>query len=285
MPAPPIDALISPTLKYVREGWWNAEFTEFLVETLHPRPGNRILDVGCGEGLAEVSIGHLHISQVRQVGIDLIESKAVAARHEAAAHNLRASFAAGDAVRLPFAADVFDAVYCVAVLQHVPDLDAAIGEMARVTRRGGRIVAVEPDNSARYGYSSIPEGARAFAAAARFFTARAAARGDGPEPAVGPKLAALFARHGVEPMQVRLFPVAEVLLSPPPAERWQLRRHAVERTVAVTRDEMVGASVRAAGREYLDALDAYAAAAVAAPATFVEIQHTLLFATVGQRVD
>jgi ubiquinone/menaquinone biosynthesis C-methylase UbiE len=281
MATPPIDALVSPTLKHVREGWWNAEFTEFLVETLHPRPGNRMLDVGCGEGLAEVSIGHMHISQVRQIGIDRVVDQAIAARHESAAHNLRASFAAGDAVALPFAAGVFDAVYCVAVLQHVRDLDAAIAEMARVTRRGGRLVAVEPDNSARYLYSSIPQGQQALAAAARFFAATAAARGDGPEAAVGPKLPSLFARHGVEPIQVRLFPVAEVLLASPPPERWQLRRQAVERAMAGAND----GAVRAAGSDYLAALDAYAAASRVAGSTFVEIQHTLLFATVGQRLE
>ena len=66
-----IDALTSPTLKHLREAWWDDEFTAFLAETLKPRPGNRILDVGCGEGLAEVAIGRLHISQVRLVGVDL----------------------------------------------------------------------------------------------------------------------------------------------------------------------------------------------------------------------
>ena len=281
MAAPPVDAFVAPTLKNVREGWWSAEFTEFLVETLQPRPGNRILDVGCGEGLAEVSIGHMHISQVRQVGVDWAVDKAIAARRESAAHNLRASFAAGDARSLPFAAGAFDAVYCVAVLQHVRDLGAAIAEMARVTRKGGRLVAVEPDNSARFLYSSIPQGEQALAAAAKFFAAMAAAQGDGREAAVGPKLPALFARHGVEPMQVRLFPVAEVLLASPPAERWQQRRQGVERAVASTDD----AGTRAAGRDYLAALDAYAAASRVAGAMFVEIQHTLLFATVGQRED
>ena len=37
-----IDAFVSPTLKHLRERWWDDEFTEFLVETLKPRPGNRI---------------------------------------------------------------------------------------------------------------------------------------------------------------------------------------------------------------------------------------------------
>ena len=45
-----IDALTSATLKHLREAWWDDAFTAFLEETLAPRPGNRILDVGCGEG-------------------------------------------------------------------------------------------------------------------------------------------------------------------------------------------------------------------------------------------
>src|SRR5262245_32008503 len=52
-----IDALTSPTLKHLREAWWDDVFTEFVTETLKPRSGNRILDVGCGEGLAEVALG------------------------------------------------------------------------------------------------------------------------------------------------------------------------------------------------------------------------------------
>ena len=35
-----IDALAAPTLKHVRDLWWDDTFTEFLVETLRPRPGN-----------------------------------------------------------------------------------------------------------------------------------------------------------------------------------------------------------------------------------------------------
>ena len=43
-----LDALTSSTLKHLREQWWTDTFTEFLVETLRPRAGKRILDVGCG---------------------------------------------------------------------------------------------------------------------------------------------------------------------------------------------------------------------------------------------
>ena len=95
-----VDALTSPTLKNLREHWWDDDFTEFLAETLRPRPGNRILDVGCGEGLAEVAIGRLQVSQVRLFGLDLVPSKAAAAKRVTESHNQRVSFTSGDAMRL-----------------------------------------------------------------------------------------------------------------------------------------------------------------------------------------
>ena len=50
-------------------------------------------------------------------------------------------------------------------------------------------------------------------------------------------------------------------------------------------DQAPNEDVRVLGRAYLAALDAYAAEAQTAGSTFVEIQHTMLFATVGQRVE
>ena len=274
----PIDGFKSATLKDLRERWWTDDFTEFLVETLRPRPGNRILDVGCGQGLAEVSLGRLHISQIRLVGIDLAVSKVVAALQETKSHNQRVGFAAADACQLPFRDGVFDSLYCVAVLQHIVDAGAAVAEFARVTGRNGRIVAVEPDNSARYLFSSTPTGANAFDLSRQFFTAATDARGERTDDQIGPKLPALFAAHDIEPIDVRLFPVSHTRLQPPSADVWKERRDAVERVVErVTRKD-----VRELGRELLLSLTTYEAEAAAATA-FVEIQHTMLFATVGQK--
>ena len=276
-----IDALTSPTLKYLRERWWNDDFAEFLAETLRPRPGNRILDVGCGEGIAEVRIGRLHVSQVRLVGVDLMIERVMIARHETAAHNQHVGFAAADACHLPFRDGVFDSTFCVAVLQHIGDVDTAVGEFARVTIAGGRVLAVEPDNSARYSYAAAPAGVRAFEMSTRFFAALAAARGDAADAAVGPRLPTLFARHGIESLDVRLFPVSQTCLGAPPDQVWQQRRASVERAIA----EAPGDSVRALGRDYLDVLDLYAAEARKAGSAFVEIQNTMLFATVGQKTE
>jgi SAM-dependent methyltransferase len=273
-----IDALTSATLKHLREAWWDDEFTEFLAETLRPRPGNRILDVGCGEGLAEVAIGRLRVSQLELVGVDLVVSKVAAARQETRSHNQRVQFAAGDASHLPFRTGAFDSIYVVAVLQHVRDVEAAVAELARVTAPRGRVVAVEPDNSARYGFSSTPAGRRAFELSGPFFAALSGLPPGSRGPALGPNLPALFGAHGIEPIEVRLFPVSQAWLGAPDDAVWQERRGAVQRLLE-------GASEAAhwLGREYLGALDAYEAEARQAGSAFVEIQNTMLFATVGQK--
>jgi SAM-dependent methyltransferase len=274
-----IDAFTSATLKHLREHWWDDDFTEFLAETLRPRAGNRILDVGCGEGLAEVSIGRLHVSQIRLYGVDLVIAKVVRAKQETAAHNQRVRFAAADACRLPFRTGAFDSLFCVAVLQHIGDVDSALAECARVTAPGGRVLAVEPDNSARYVFSSVPSGRTAFEASRRLFSALAAARGEQADLAIGPKLPELFSRHDIDPISVRLFPVSHTRLGAPSPADWLARRQ----TVAPLVEQAASDSVRGAGHAYLAALVDYERDATSAGSAFVEIQNTMLFATVGQR--
>lgn len=274
-----IDALTSPTLKYLRERWWNDDFNDFLIETLRPRPGNRILDVGCGEGIAEVRLGRLHVSQMRLFGVDLMIERVMIARHEAAAHNQRVGHAAADACNLPFKDGVFDSTFSVALLQHIADADAAVREFARVTSSGGRIIAVEPDNAVRYAYSSTAAGVRAFDMSRKFFAAVADARGDVTAIDVGPRLATLFGRYGIEPLEVRLFPVSQTRLGAPADDVWARRRSSVQQII----DQAGAETVRAIGSEYLKTLDAYAEEAKHAGSSFVELQNTMLFATVGQK--
>jgi SAM-dependent methyltransferase len=274
-----IDALTSAALKHVRERWWDEAFTSFLRETLQPRPGNRLLDVGCGGGTAELNLGLSRVSQIEVVGVDIRFRRVRDALVNTRAHNVGVGFAAADAAELPFPDGSFDSTFCVAVLQHLGDVEGAVAELARVTRPGGRVLAVEPDNSARYWYSSSEIGRRAFDVGGRFFASLAAARGDVTDPAIGPKLPGLFARRGLEPLAVRLFPVSVSRLGAPPASVWDARRDAIQHIIGHAPDE----SIRRLGADYLKLLDRYAAEASAAGPSFVEIQNTMLFATVGQR--
>jgi SAM-dependent methyltransferase len=210
-------------------------------------------------------------------GLDQIVDRAAVAERTADAHNLRASFAAADACHIPFRDGTFDSTFCVAVLQHIREPGEALREFARVTRRGGRILAVEPDNSARYWYSSVQEGMTASTAARQFFDAIAKSRGEAPEARVGPQLTTLFANAGVEPLEMQVFPVSMSKLGPPEAKLWVARKRAVEAEISWAKDP----AVRTAGDEFLHAIDAYEKAAGSAGPGFVEIQSTLLFAVVG----
>jgi SAM-dependent methyltransferase len=276
-----VDALTSATLKHVRDEWWDDAFTAFLVERLRPRAGNRILDVGCGTGTAELRLSRLRVSQVTLIGVDMLADRTAIAERTADGHNMRASFAAADACHLPFPDGTFDSTFCVAVLQHIADPAVALREFVRVTRPGGRILAVEPDNAARYWYSSAPEGMKAFGAARAFFAVLARARGETLEPRVGPQLPTLFTSLEIEPLEIQLFPVSVSRLGPPEASVWSTRRAAIDAAVASASDS----SVANAAQDYVRALDEYRDAASSAGPGFVEIHSTLLFGVVGQRQE
>jgi SAM-dependent methyltransferase len=276
-----LDALTSPTLKHLREHWWNDAFTAFLEETLRPRPGKRILDVGCGTGTAEVSLARLRLSQMQLFGVDIVVDRVREANVATRGVNARVGYSAADACRLPFAAGVFDSTYCVAVLQHIRDLSGALSEIARVTRPGGRVLVVEPDNAARYWFSSVPSGMEAFEMGRRFFAGVSAARGESPAVPVGPLVPGLLAVAGVEPVSVQLFPVSVAHLGAAPATLWDSRRAAVRDAMAKAPDE----ALRRLGADYLKAIEQYSRDAASAGPAFVEIQNTMLFATVGQRSE
>lgn len=272
-----LDALTSSTLKHLRESWWNDAFTTFLSETLRPRAGNRILDVGCGTGIGEVSLSRLRVSQLELFGVDLLLDRVRAASEAARGMNAQALYAAADACHLPFQSATFDSTYCVAVLQHIRDIGRAVAELARVTRPGGRVLVVEPDNAARYWFSSVPSGTEAAELGRRFFGALAAARGEAPPSAVGPVVPFAFSAHGIEPVSVQVFPVSVSHLGSPPPSLWEARRAAVEEAMAKAPDE----SLRRLGADFRKCIDQYARDAHSAGQSFVEIQNTLLFATVG----
>jgi 2-polyprenyl-3-methyl-5-hydroxy-6-metoxy-1,4-benzoquinol methylase len=91
-----------------------------------------LLDVGCGEGVL-VHRWARHLGEGRVVGIDLEEESIQAGWAERQAPNLE--YRVMEAENLPFAADEFDLASALEVLEHVPDPEHTLSEMARCAER------------------------------------------------------------------------------------------------------------------------------------------------------
>lgn len=116
-----------------------------MLDRLAPEDGSTGLDVGCGYG-ADVAALAMRLRRGGQaVGIDVSETMIREARRRASGSRLDLRFVVGDALALPFDDDTFDVCRIETVLQHVEAPDQAVAEMARVTRRGGRMAALEFD--------------------------------------------------------------------------------------------------------------------------------------------
>ena len=117
---------------YGREGAFVHRLAGGVVEWLNPQAGERILDLGCGDGQLTSQLASMG---ARVTGVDASEAMVEAAR----ARGVDAE--QGTAERLPFPAEEFDAVFSNAVLHWVRGQDEMMGEVRRVLKRGGRFVA------------------------------------------------------------------------------------------------------------------------------------------------
>jgi SAM-dependent methyltransferase len=112
------------------------------LERLRLRPGERLLDAGCGEG--RHCFGALERG-ARVVGLDLdrdsLRAAAKPLRNRAAETGGFGAMLQGNTFHLPFRDEAFDKVICAEVMEHVHDYPAAARELARVTKPDG-IVAV-----------------------------------------------------------------------------------------------------------------------------------------------
>jgi ubiquinone/menaquinone biosynthesis C-methylase UbiE len=147
------DAKTSAAVEDVARAWLEEqslhpfirEAGERTLEALDLRPGQRVVDVGCGTGVFLPAIAANVGSGGRVVGLDHSQAFLKEARTRIAAQHLEevVSLVAGDAHRLPFDDDAFDAAHTERVLMHLEDPDAAIRELRRVVRPEGRVVSAE----------------------------------------------------------------------------------------------------------------------------------------------
>ncbi len=97
----------------------------------------RVLDVGCGGGLVCEPLARLG---ARVTGIDPLPSNIDAANAHARAQNLAIAYRVASAEDLVVAGERFDAVLALEVVEHVPDVDAFLAELAQLTRPGGLLL-------------------------------------------------------------------------------------------------------------------------------------------------
>lgn len=106
-------------------------------------PGDAALDVGCGAGNDVATLAGIVGADGTVMGADRSEMLIAEARRTPAAREPGVTFVVADATALPFAGGRFDACRADRTIQHVPDADVAVAEMARVTRPGGTVVISE----------------------------------------------------------------------------------------------------------------------------------------------
>lgn len=120
-----------------RDAPWNhnIHYHRFVLDALPPSC-DRVLDVGCGEGLLSLELSR---RVTRVTAIDRDAPIVEAAHRDALADNI--DYVVGDALGHPFVPGSFDAVVSIATLHHM-DLAAALGRLRDLVRPGGIVVVV-----------------------------------------------------------------------------------------------------------------------------------------------
>jgi arsenite methyltransferase len=132
---------------------WSAPFGLALLEAVPLDPEATVLDVGCGTGFPLLELAHRLGPRARLFGVDPWAAILGRARAKCRAQDLaNALLVRGVAERLPLRDGAFDLVVSNNGLNNVQDLPKALGECARVTRRGGRLAFT----------MNLPETMRAF---------------------------------------------------------------------------------------------------------------------------
>jgi ubiquinone/menaquinone biosynthesis C-methylase UbiE len=137
------DIFLDEQRKYI----WNKDYWRNVIVPLFKLKQNSIiLDVGCGLGFLGQNLVEF-VPSGKIIGVDLDAKLIEAARKIADNCGFSAifDFRVGDAYDLPVNSNTVDLSICQTLLMHLEEPMKAISEMQRVTKNGGRVVAIEPD--------------------------------------------------------------------------------------------------------------------------------------------
>lgn len=129
--------------RYLQQAGWTRKLRTHLLERVDLSPGERILEVGSGTGAVLATMP----ASYRAVGLDMdISSLEFSRSHLISSYPL----VNANALAMPFKPQSFRLTYCHFLLLWVSNPRKAVAEMARVTQRGGAVIAfAEPDYLSR----------------------------------------------------------------------------------------------------------------------------------------
>lgn len=170
--------------RFSQQAGWTKDLRNYLLGRANLSDRSKILDVGCGTGAINKELDAVNIIQF---GLDInLDHLKYAAKVTNKTH-----LSQGDAHLLPFDAGTFDLVFCHFLLLWVQSPQEVLGEMARVTKSGGKVIAfAEPDYGGRIDY---PEKLAIIGE----WQIRSL-RHQGANPLMGRQLSGLFNRIGLE---------------------------------------------------------------------------------------
>ncbi|WP_020473729.1 methyltransferase domain-containing protein [Zavarzinella formosa] len=116
------------------------------LDQLDAKPGEKVLEIGFGTGHSLVSLAQSVGPTGRVCGLDLSDGMVATAKSTLLKVGLdgRVELTCGDATRLPYPANGFDAIFISFTLElfDTPEIPAVLAECRRVLRHGGRIAVV-----------------------------------------------------------------------------------------------------------------------------------------------
>ena len=170
-------------------------------ELLRLKQGASVLDVGCGAGEVCVELATRVGPQGRVAGIDPSETMIAAARQAAKSSRPPIELAVASIYSLPFPDATFDAVRAERVFQHLDDPEAGLTEMLRVTRAGGRVMAIDPDHGQHGLAIDEPGHRRVYEASTRALLRMIV------NPHSGTRLRSMFVRAGLIEIEQAIYDV------------------------------------------------------------------------------
>ncbi|MBF9253959.1 class I SAM-dependent methyltransferase [Pontibacter sp. 172403-2] len=133
-----------------REYWWNDDYLELLANRLYIPYTQTLVDIGCGKGMMGFKFSKYLPDGATVYGVDYEPGYIAEAQQRAQSiygHNhINYAFKVGNATDIPLPDNIADLTLCQTLLIHVKNPQRVIDEMIRVTKPGGWVLALEPNN-------------------------------------------------------------------------------------------------------------------------------------------